>query len=86
MIKSNIIMGFYIFIFLMYNFVLLFFDPTIPPLTILLLDLAAGFIFLFTLVFWYKALHQSEATRVVPIVGALTPIFSFIFKLNSDWS
>jgi drug/metabolite transporter (DMT)-like permease len=35
---------------------------------------------LFTLVFWYKALHQSEATRVVPIVGALTPIFSFIFS------
>jgi len=43
-------------------------------------DLLAGLLFLITLIFWYKALHQSEATRVVPIVGALTPIFSYLFS------
>jgi len=46
----------------------------------LTLDLLAGFLFLVTLVFWYKALHQSEASRVVPVVGALVPIFSFILS------
>jgi drug/metabolite transporter (DMT)-like permease len=79
-IHSSIVYAFYVGIWSIGNFVLLFFDPVIPPVTILLLDLAAGFIFLFTLIFWYKALHQSEATRVVPIVGALTPIFSFLLS------
>lgn len=79
-IHSSIVYAFYVGIWSIGNFILLFFDPIIPSLNILLLDLAAGFLFLFTLIFWYKALHQSEATRVVPVVGALTPIFSFIFS------
>jgi len=79
-IHSSIVYAFYVGIWSIGNFVLLFFDPWIPGPYELLLDLLAGFLFLFTLVFWYKALHQSEATRVVPIVGALTPVFSFIFS------
>ncbi|MCX6793459.1 MAG: EamA family transporter [Candidatus Falkowbacteria bacterium] len=79
-IHSSIVYAFYVGIWSIGNFVLLFFDPWVPRPTILLLDLLAGFIFLCTLVFWYKALHQSEATRVVPIVGALTPVFSFLFS------
>ncbi|KKR32497.1 MAG: hypothetical protein UT64_C0032G0011 [Candidatus Falkowbacteria bacterium GW2011_GWF2_39_8] len=34
-----------------------------------------------TIIFWYKALHQSEATRVVPIVGVLTPIFTLLLSV-----
>lgn len=79
-IHSSIVYAFYVGIWSIGNFVLLLFDPWLPSWPILLLDLLAGFIFLFTLIFWYKALHQSEATRVVPIVGALTPIFSFLFS------
>lgn len=79
-IHSSVVYAFYVGIWSIGNFILLFFDPVIPHLNILFLDLLAGFIFLFTLVFWYKALHQSEATRVVPIVGALTPVFSFILS------
>jgi len=79
-IHSSIVYAFYVGLWSVGNFILLFFDPYFPKPTILLLDLLAGFFFLFTLVFWYKALHQSEATRVVPIVGALTPVFAFIFS------
>jgi len=79
-IHSSIVYAFYVGIWSIGNFVLLFFDPVIPSFVFLLLDLSAGFLFLFTLIFWYKALHQSEATRVVPIVGALTPVFSFILS------
>lgn len=88
-IHSSIVYAFYVGIWSIGNLFLLIFDPFVPQTTDLILDLSAGFFFLFTLIFWYKALHQSEATRVVPIVGALTPIFSFIFSylfLGSQFS
>jgi drug/metabolite transporter (DMT)-like permease len=79
-IHSSITYAFYVGIWSIFNFVLLPFAFWVPNLRELSLDLLAGVLFLITLVFWYKALHQSEATRVVPIVGALVPIFSFLFS------
>lgn len=75
-IHSSITYAFFVGIWSIFNFVILVFDFWLPSLNELFIDLFAGLLFLFTLVFWYKALHQSEATRVVPIVGALVPIFS----------
>ncbi len=79
-IHSSIAYAFYVGIWSVFNVCLLYFWPWLPNLQELTLDLLAGFLFLVTLVFWYKALHQSEASRVVPIVGALVPIFSFILS------
>ncbi|MFA6306996.1 MAG: EamA family transporter [Patescibacteria group bacterium] len=79
-IHSSIAYAFYVGIWSVFNACLLFFWPWMPNLQEMTLDLLAGFLFLVTLVFWYKALHQSEASRVVPIVGALVPIFSFILS------
>jgi drug/metabolite transporter (DMT)-like permease len=79
-IHSSIIYAFLVGIWSIFNIILLLFDPWIPTGRELGLDLLAGMLFLITLIFWYKALHQSEATRVVPIVGALVPIFSFILS------
>ncbi|MDD5071299.1 MAG: EamA family transporter [Patescibacteria group bacterium] len=79
-IHSSIIYAFLVGIWSIFNMVLLLFDPWVPSGRELGLDLLAGMLFLITLVFWYKALHQSEATRVVPIVGALVPIFSFVLS------
>ncbi|HTW97021.1 MAG TPA: EamA family transporter [Candidatus Methylomirabilis sp.] len=78
-IHSSIAYAFYVCIWSFLNVVLLWFAPFIPTWSELLLDFSVGIIFMLTLIFWYKALHQSEATRVVPIVGALIPIFSLIF-------
>ena len=79
-IHSSIAYAFYVGIWSIFNIGLLFFWPWLPNLRELILDLLAGLLFLTTLVFWYKALHQSEASRVVPIVGALVPVFSFILS------
>lgn len=79
-VHSSIVYAFYVGMWSIGNFILLAFDPFVPDWWQLAYDLSAGLLFLFTLIFWYKALHQSEATRVVPVVGALIPIFSFIFS------
>lgn len=79
-IHSSIVYAFYVGIWSIFNLCLLVLDPWLPSFRELLLDLFAGGLFLVTLIFWYKALHQSEATRAVPLVGALTPIFSFILS------
>jgi len=79
-IHSSITYAFYVGIWSIFNLFLLFLAPWIPDLKELALDLSAGLLFLITLIFWYKALHQSEATRIVPIVGALTPIFSLVLS------
>ena len=79
-IHSSIAYAFYVGIWSIFNLSLLIFEPWLPTWRELTVDLMAGILFLITLVFWYKALHQSEATRVVPIVGALIPIFSLILS------
>ena len=79
-IHSSIVYAFYVGIWSIFNFVILIFDPFVPTMKWLMIDLSAGALFLFTMVFWYKALHQSEATRVVPIVGSLVPIFSLLLS------
>lgn len=79
-IHSSIAYAFYVGVWSIFNILLLFIWPWLPNLRELVLDLLAGLLFLVTLVFWYKALHQSEASRVVPIVGALVPVFSFILS------
>ncbi len=55
----------------------------IPSTNQILLSLAAGMVWLISTVIFYNALHKGEASRVVPTVGGLTPLFilglSFIF-------
>lgn len=79
-VHSSIAYAFYVGVWSIFNVALLVLAPWMPNARELTLDLLAGILFLVTLVFWYKALHQSEASRVVPIVGALVPIFSFILS------
>lgn len=76
-IHSSIAYAFFVGIWSIFNFLILYFDPWLPDFHQFMIDILAGVLFLVTLVFWYKALHQSEATRVVPVVGALVPIFSY---------
>lgn len=79
-VHSSIAYAFFVGIWSIFNFILLPLDFWVPSFGELMLDLSGGLLFLFTLIFWYKALHQSEATRVVPIVGALVPIFTLILS------
>lgn len=52
-----------------------FYFPSLPQI---ILALSAGICFIYSLYWFYKALHLFEASRVVPVVGALTPICTFL--------
>jgi transporter family protein len=77
---SSVTYAFYVGIWSIFNLFILVFDPWLPNFPQLMISMSAGLLFLITLIFWYKALHQSEATRVVPIAGALIPIFTFLLS------
>lgn len=42
------------------------------------LDLTAGAVFTLAVVFMYEAFQKEELTRVVPIIGSFTPIFTLL--------
>ncbi|PIR93354.1 hypothetical protein COT99_01120 [Candidatus Falkowbacteria bacterium CG10_big_fil_rev_8_21_14_0_10_43_10] len=79
-IHSSITYAFYVGIWSIGNTVLFHFFPYWPDWPWLALELFAGLVYLWALVAWYKALHQSEATKVVPLVGAFVPVFSFLLS------
>jgi hypothetical protein len=53
----------------------------IPEINIILLGLGAGLVRIIAVFFLNKGIFQSEASRVVPAVGGLLPIFSFLIFL-----
>ena len=79
-VHSSISYTFYVGIWSVGNCVLFLFNRHVPTWSWLLLDLAAGLVFMAALYFWYKALHQGETTKVVPIAGAFIPIFTLLLN------
>jgi drug/metabolite transporter (DMT)-like permease len=59
-------------------FLVPFVDFYVPEMSQIVLSLSAGAVFIWGLLWFYKALHLFEASRVVPAVGSLTPLFTFI--------
>lgn len=55
-----------------------FIDFYIPDWSQIILSLLAGALFIYANFWFYKALRFFEASRVVPTVGALVPIFTFL--------
>lgn len=58
-------------------FLIPFVDFYIPETPQIILSLSAGALFILALFWFYKALHLFEASRIVPAIGGLVPIFSF---------
>ncbi|MEK7164932.1 MAG: DMT family transporter [Patescibacteria group bacterium] len=58
--------------------VLIPFGFSVPAMPEILRALAAGATFILALIFFYAALKQNEASRVVPLVGGLVPLFTFV--------
>lgn len=61
-------------------FVLLPFGFKLPVGNQWFLDLAAGAVFILALIFMYEAFQKEELTRVVPIIGSLTPVFTLLIS------
>lgn len=53
----------------------------IPPLSILVIALFSGAVFLLALFLFFTALHKSEASRVLITTGGLTPVFTFLLSI-----
>lgn len=79
-VHSSISYTFYVGIWSAGNCLLFIFNRYIPTWDWLFLDLVAGLLFMAALYFWYKALHQGETTKVVPIAGAFIPIFTLLLN------
>lgn len=62
-----------------------FIIPTLPQI---ILSLLAGLVFIFALFWFYRALSFFEASRVVPAVSGLVPLFTFglvfVFSLGKE--
>ncbi len=65
-----------------------FIDFKFLPLPYIALAFASGISFFIALLFFYKTLKTFEVSRVVPAIGALTPLFSlllaFIFSRGTE--
>lgn len=64
-----------IFQFVYLALVPLFFE--IPKTIYAIVSLFTGFLFTYTILIFYKSMEETESTRVVPVVGALTSAFTF---------
>ena len=65
------VLGLLVFIFAPFSF-------QFPNLLVLILSLAAGVIFIFALLLFYFLLKRGEVSRIVPLVGGLSPVFILV--------
>ncbi len=69
--------AFYTSIFQIFYIVLIpLLGISLPEQKYLILSFVIGVLFTFILVVFYKAMQAAESTRVIPVVGGLTPVFT----------
>lgn len=54
------------------------FDPRVPSAPVLIAGLLAGAIYVYALIAYYSALREGEASRVVPLLGGMISVFTFL--------
>ena len=69
--------AFYSSVFQVLYLVLIPFGIGLPDAWYLALGIMAGILFTLTLIVMYKAMQLGEASRIVPVIGASTPVFTF---------
>lgn len=77
-VTSPLVYAFYAGVLSVFAALLFPFDMIWPGTAQFLLSLAVGIIFLFALLALFAALKSGEASRVLPIVGGLTPVFVYL--------
>lgn len=79
-VATPIVYTFYVGIFSIFSVVFIAFDWTLPSLSGILFDFLVGLIFLMALYLFFSALRGNEASRVVSVIGATTPVLIVIFS------
>ena len=87
-IPNPLAYSFYVGIFSAFVLILIpFFGLEWPGFYNFFIALSVGVVYLFALIAFFYALKKDEASRVVPLVGAITPVFiliiSHIFSIES---
>ncbi|HEX8974631.1 MAG TPA: hypothetical protein VF817_04045 [Patescibacteria group bacterium] len=76
-ISSAVVYAFYVGIFSLAAFMFAPFGLKIPAADFLLLCLVGGALFLLGILLLYFAIERAQASRVVPVIGAVIPIVTF---------
>lgn len=79
-VATPIVYTFYVGIFSIFSVVFIIFDWTFPSLPGIAFDFLVGLIFLIALYLFFSALRGNEASRVVSVIGATTPVLIVIFS------
>lgn len=79
-VSSPAVYSFYIALFGLVVIVLLPFGFYIPSVFQIIISLFSGVLFTFGLMALYYAISKSEASRVMPIVGAIIPIATYVLS------
>jgi drug/metabolite transporter (DMT)-like permease len=79
-VPNPLIYCFYVGILSIFAFPLVFLQFEYPGFVLLLIDFLAGFVFLISILLMYFALKKGEASRVIPIIGGLTPSFIYLYN------
>jgi drug/metabolite transporter (DMT)-like permease len=76
-ISSAPVYAFYMGLFSLGSFILAPFGMTFPSENIFWLSIISGIFFLVGIMLLYFAIERAEASRVVPVIGAVIPLISF---------
>ncbi len=72
-----VVYAFYTSIFQFIYLILIPFGFVLPENKYVAICILTGILFTFVLAVFYKAMQAAESTRVIPVVGGFTPIFTF---------
>lgn len=70
--------AFYVSLFSIFALIFTPFGFSFPGFLVLGISLVAGILFTSALLLFFSALQKGEASRVVPLIGGISPIFVFI--------
>ncbi|MFC1700993.1 EamA family transporter [Patescibacteria group bacterium] len=70
--------AFYVGILSLFILVLIPFDFGLMPFWHIISSFSSGILFVFGLLFFYKAFQKHEMSKITPVFGAAVPIFTFI--------
>lgn len=79
-VPQPIVYTFFISVLGLFAIFLIPFGFEIPSIFLILLSLITGISFTFALLYLFSALKDDEATKVMPFIGGLQPIFIFILS------
>jgi len=78
LIPKPVVYAFYVSVLSIIGVLFFIFDPRVPSAPVLIAGLFSGAVHVYALIAYYSALREGEASRVVPLLGGMVSIFTFL--------